>query len=212
MLREESGIEKRIPIDYKKLLAGDPSQENHLPEAPATPCWCRRPERWLKQPCNPPEPSPASHWRSSSWRCSRRRRRRQKDDSRVPSVTFGGGYSDNVEFVGADETSDTIYRLSVDLPVTRQLKNGTFSFRYSPSYEDHRDQDDLDRDEHSHGVGARLDVSRLDARLVRTFLAFPGSGEFPEHRRPRQSRWPAGPTVTRWTWSSNTAARADAGR
>ncbi len=28
VLREESGIEKRIPIDYKKLLAGDPSQEN----------------------------------------------------------------------------------------------------------------------------------------------------------------------------------------
>ena len=28
LLREELGVEKRIPIDYKKLLAGDPSQEN----------------------------------------------------------------------------------------------------------------------------------------------------------------------------------------
>lgn len=31
LLREELGVEKRIPIDYKKLLAGDPTQENlHL--------------------------------------------------------------------------------------------------------------------------------------------------------------------------------------
>jgi polysaccharide export outer membrane protein len=28
LVREEYGIEKRIPIDYKKLLAGDPRQEN----------------------------------------------------------------------------------------------------------------------------------------------------------------------------------------
>lgn len=28
LLREEYGVEKRIPIDYKKLINGDPSQEN----------------------------------------------------------------------------------------------------------------------------------------------------------------------------------------
>ena len=28
VLREEFGVEKRIEIDYKKLVAGDPSQEN----------------------------------------------------------------------------------------------------------------------------------------------------------------------------------------
>ena len=28
LLREEFGMERRIPIDYRKLLAGDPSQEN----------------------------------------------------------------------------------------------------------------------------------------------------------------------------------------
>ena len=28
LIREEFGVEKRIPIDYKKLLAGEPEQEN----------------------------------------------------------------------------------------------------------------------------------------------------------------------------------------
>ncbi len=28
LLRDENGAEKRIPIDYKRLLAGDPAQEN----------------------------------------------------------------------------------------------------------------------------------------------------------------------------------------
>ena len=28
LLREEYGVEKRIPIDYKRLLAGDAAQEN----------------------------------------------------------------------------------------------------------------------------------------------------------------------------------------
>jgi len=28
LIREELGVEKRIPIDYKKLLAGEPEQEN----------------------------------------------------------------------------------------------------------------------------------------------------------------------------------------
>jgi len=65
-----------------------------------------------------------------------------------PSVAAEAVYSDNLEHFGTSFSSDTAYRLGLDLPVTRDLRTGSVRFRYNARRFGYQDSGTLDHTDH----------------------------------------------------------------
>lgn len=65
-----------------------------------------------------------------------------------PEIAAEISHTDNVSFTSELEAEDTIYRVSVLLPVTRDWKTGSFTLRYQPVYEVYEEFEALDNLSH----------------------------------------------------------------
>ncbi len=83
-----------------------------------------------------------------------------------PIVSLEVVYVDNVLYVGEDGADDTALRLSVQLPVVRELEKGSVSFIYTPVLDKYQDFSELDY------VGHRLSVAVDTEPTRRSQFAF----------------------------------------